>query len=86
MNWIEIVGLAAGIMTASSLVPQVIKTLKEKKAAEISIGMLTTLMIGLATWIVYGILRKDMPIILTNCFSLLMNITLLVLRLKYSRK
>jgi MtN3 and saliva related transmembrane protein len=86
MNWIEIVGLAAGIMTASSLVPQVIKTLKEKKAAEISIGMLTTLMIGLATWIVYGILRKDMPIILTNCISLLMNITLLVLRLKYSRK
>lgn len=86
MNWTQVVGLFAGICTASSLLPQLIKTVKEKKVDEISKGMLIVLMTGVATWVVYGVLRDDMPIIITNSFSLLLNITMLVLRFKYSRK
>jgi MtN3 and saliva related transmembrane protein len=85
MNWTQIVGLFAGICTASSLLPQLIKTIKEKKAEDISKGMLFVLMTGVATWIVYGILRDDFPIILTNSFSLLLNITMVFLRFKYNR-
>ena len=86
MNWTPIVGIVAGICTASSLLPQLIKTVKEKKAEEISKAMLFVLMTGLITWIVYGFLRKDLPIILTNSFSLILNITLTFLRFKYGRK
>ena len=32
MNWTQIIGLAAGVLTASSLIPQVVKTWKEKKS------------------------------------------------------
>jgi MtN3 and saliva related transmembrane protein len=85
MNWTQIVGLFAGICTASSLLPQLIKTIKEKKAEDISKGMLFVLMTGVATWIVYGILRDDFPIIITNSFSLLLNITMVFLRFKYNR-
>ena len=80
------IGLFAGICTSASLLPQLIKTFKEKKAEEISKIMLFVLLVGVATWVVYGILRKDMPIVLTNSFSLLLNIILIVLRYKYSRK
>jgi MtN3 and saliva related transmembrane protein len=86
MDTTQIVGIVAGILTASSLLPQVIKTLKEKKAAEVSKGMLLTLMSGVALWIYYGILREDMPIIVTNCFSLTVNIAMMVLRVKYGDK
>jgi MtN3 and saliva related transmembrane protein len=86
MNWTQVIGLFAGICTSSSLLPQLIKTIKEKKAEEISKLMLFVLMTGVATWIVYGVLKKDLPIILTNAFSLLLNIALIVLRFKYSRK
>lgn len=86
MDLTQIVGLFAGICTASSLLPQLIKTIKEKKADEISKGMLVVLMTGVATWIVYGFMRDDLPIIITNSFSLLLNIVMLVLRIKYSRK
>ena len=86
MNWTQIVGLFAGICTASSLLPQLIKTIKEKKADAISKGMLFILMTGVSTWVVYGILRNDLPIIITNAFSLLLNIIMIFLRLKYSRK
>jgi MtN3 and saliva related transmembrane protein len=85
MNWTQVVGLFAGICTASSLLPQLIKTIKEKKAEDISKAMLFVLMTGVATWVVYGILRNDMPIIITNAFSLLLNITMIVLRYRYNR-
>jgi MtN3 and saliva related transmembrane protein len=86
MNATQILGLAAGICTATSLLPQVIKTLKEKKAEDVSIIMLLVLQAGLILWIIYGIKRNDFPIIITNCFSLLVNITMVILRIKYSRK
>lgn len=85
MNWTETIGLAAGVCTAISLVPQVIKTIKEKEAEDVSLTMLLVLGIGLALWIVYGIKRNDLPIIATNSFSLLVNITMVILRLKYKK-
>lgn len=85
MNWTQAIGLFAGICTSSSLLPQLVKTIKEKRVEEISKLMLFVLMTGVATWVVYGILRNDLPIIITNSFSLLLNIILIVLRFKYSR-
>ena len=85
-NYIQIVGIIAGIFTAASLIPQLIKTFKTKKGEEISIVMLITLLCGIATWIYYGILRKDLPIIVTNSFSFLLNIILVVLKGKYKKR
>ena len=85
MDWTPIIGLAAGICTATSLLPQVIKTIKEKKAEEVSLVMLFVLAVGISLWIVYGIKKNDLPIIVTNSFSLLVNITMVVLRIKYKR-
>lgn len=81
----KIIGLAAGILTASSLIPQVIKTFREKKAEDVSLVMLFVLQAGLILWIIYGIKRDDMPIMATNCFSLLVNITMVVLRIRYRK-
>lgn len=70
-------------MTASSLLPQLIKTIKEKKAEDVSIGMLLVLQAGVIMWIVYGFMRDDLPIIVTNCFSLALNIAMTFVRMKY---
>jgi len=86
MDWTQIIGLSAGILTASSLIPQVIKTLKEKKAEEVSLIMLFVLQAGLVLWIIYGFKKDDLPIIITNCFSLLVNIVMVVLRIRYRKK
>ncbi|MEO6453680.1 MAG: SemiSWEET transporter [Ginsengibacter sp.] len=84
-NYIQLVGTIAGIFTALSLMPQLIKTFKKKEAEEISLGMLLTLMCGIGLWIYYGILRNDFPIIITNSFSFLLNMLLVVLRWKYKK-
>lgn len=83
MDMLEITGLAAGVLTAGSMIPQVIKSWKEKKAEDVSLVMLIVLLAGIVLWIYYGIRKNDLPIIATNSFSLLVNITMTVLRIKF---
>lgn len=85
MEMTQLIGLAAGVLTASSMLPQVFKSWKEKKADDISLKMLIVLISGIVLWIVYGIQKDDFPIIATNCFSLLVNTVMIVLRIKFKR-
>ncbi|MGZ5245711.1 MAG: SemiSWEET transporter [Flavitalea sp.] len=79
----QVIGMAAGILTSASMIPQVIKMIQEKKAAQVSIVMILILMAGISLWIWYGVMKSDYPIIITNAFSLFINIILIILRIKY---
>lgn len=82
----EMIGIVAGIFTGVSLLPQLIKLIRERKPQDISWLMLTALLIGLSLWVVYGIRKQDWPIIATNSFSLLVNCCLLVLNFYYRKR
>lgn len=71
------IGIIAGILTSISMVPQLIKVIKEKDVANLSPIMITILLGGVSMWVVYGVLLKEWPIILSNAFSVLVNATLL---------
>jgi len=77
------IGIGAGALTSASLLPQFFKIKKDKKAENISIAYLITLLSGLSLWVVYGFLRKDIPVIATNIFSVIVNISIIFLSLKY---
>lgn len=79
----QLIGIAAGVLTSTSMLPQLIKLAREKKADAISAVMLIVLISGLSLWTYYGILREDWPLIITNAFALLVNGTMLVLRQLY---
>jgi MtN3 and saliva related transmembrane protein len=82
-NW---VGIVAGVFTAVSLLPQLIKLIRNKKAEDLSLFYLVILFCGLCLWIWYGFLKTDLPIITTNIFSLLVNTAIIVLGIKYKNK
>lgn len=82
----QIIGISAGVLTSTSMLPQLLKLVKEKKADAISPVMLIILISGLTLWTVYGILRSDWPIIITNAFAWLVNAVLLIMRQIYKRK
>lgn len=81
----EIVGISAGICTAVSLLPQLVKLIRNKKAEDISLIYLFVLLAGLMLWIWYGWLREDVPVMATNTFSLLLNLVIIVLGIKYKK-
>jgi MtN3 and saliva related transmembrane protein len=77
------IGIGAGICTAISMLPQLNKIIREKKAGDISYVMLIILLVGLAAWAWYGFLKNDYPIIITNSFSFLVNSLILFFTFKY---
>lgn len=83
---IQWIGIAAGVCTAVSLIPQIVKIVKEKKSEDISFLYLSVLLLGLCLWIVYGILRKDIPVIATNVVSVIINLTTVFVGWKYRKK
>ncbi|MBC7746261.1 MAG: lipid-A-disaccharide synthase N-terminal domain-containing protein [Flavobacterium sp.] len=82
---IPIIGLAAGVLTSASLLPQLIKTLKTKEAEDVSPYMFWMLVIGTSLWTYYGILRDDLPLTIFNAFSVTLNILMLVLRKRFKK-
>jgi MtN3 and saliva related transmembrane protein len=85
-EWTVYIGIGAGVFTAISLIPQLVKIIREKKAEDISITMLVVLLAGVALWVVYGLLKKDYPIIITNSFSFLVNILTILFGSIYKQK
>lgn len=83
MEFIEGLGLAAGICTSSSVIPQLVTTIKKKKASEVSTVMFIVLITGSALWVYYGFEKKDIPIVSTNIFTICLNIAMLILKYKY---
>jgi MtN3 and saliva related transmembrane protein len=53
-----IIGIIAGVLTGVSLLPQLVKIIKKKKADGISYSLLPVLLAGLAGWICYIIFKK----------------------------
>jgi MtN3 and saliva related transmembrane protein len=86
MNYIDIIGLFAGGCITLSTIPQIIKVWKTKKVKEISLRMFSILTFGIAVWIVYGILKKDFPIILTNSISFILNLIMVYFIIYYEKE
>ena len=80
------IGIGAGICTALSLLPQLFKIVRDKKANDISYFMLFILLTGIGGWIWYGVLKEDYPIIITNAFSFLVNLLVIGVSIKYKNK
>ena len=85
MDSITLVGIGASILTASSLIPQFVKLLRERNSDHVSILMLTMLLAGLALWIYYGFLKEDWIIVASNSFAALINMATFVLTLHFKR-
>ncbi len=85
LDFTTVIGFVAGILTSVSMLPQVIKTFKEKKVEDVSVLMLLVLIAGISLWIWYGIKKEDYPILVTNCISLAINGSMLYLRQCYKK-
>lgn len=82
-EWISLLGLAAGVCTTGSFIPQVVKSWKTKETKDLSFAMLILLVVGIGLWLTYGILTDDTPIILANAVSFVLTLSLLAAKIRY---
>lgn len=83
MNSIQILGLVAGSLTTAAFFPQVLKTYKSRSAKDLSLGMFSLFCLGVALWLIYGFIVKDIPVIAANVLTLMLASTLLFFKLRF---
>ena len=77
------IGLLAGLLTTVSLVPQVLKIWKSRSAKDVSLKMFAAFSVGVALWLAYGLLQKELPMILWNGVSLILATAILAMKLRF---
>jgi MtN3 and saliva related transmembrane protein len=76
------IGLLAGTLTTIAFLPQALKTWRTRSTHDISLLMFVIFVTGVGIWIVYGIIRGDMPVILTNVATLLLAGMILIFKIR----
>lgn len=85
MVWADFMGQAAGMLISVSFIPQLIRVYKLKSAYEISTTFTSMLLLGLLSWIVYGIYFRLVPIILWDSIAFIQVLILLIFKIKFGR-
>jgi len=80
---VKIIGLAAAGCTTLSFLPQAIKTIKTKQTEDLSLGMYSFFTLGVSLWLTYGIIIKDLPVILANSITLVFTLIILIMKIIY---
>ena len=83
MNFVDTLGLAAGFLTTVAYVPQVVKIWRSKSARDVSLRTFIALTVGIAAWLVYGIAKHDLPLVLWNAVTLVLAGAILAMKVKY---
>jgi MtN3 and saliva related transmembrane protein len=86
MEGMQVLGFAAGILTSGAMLPQLIKTWKTKEVEQLSVKTYIVYIVGFGMWITYGFLKSDVPIIVTNFFSVVQAAFMIFMKLKYDKK
>ena len=82
---VEIFGYIAAILTTAAFLPQLIKTLKTKKAEDVSLVTLIMFIVGVLCWIIYGYKISSIPILLANLITLILNLLILISKIYFSK-
>lgn len=80
---VDLIGYFAAACTTLSFLPQLLRVLKLRSAREISLGMFLVFSLGTALWLTYGMSIHSWPVIVANAVTLVLSISILVLKLRY---
>lgn len=77
------VGYLASCLSVLGFVPQVVKAWRTRSTSDVSAGMFVLLASGCVAWIAYGLLRTDIPVVVTNVVILVLTLTMIGLKARY---
>jgi MtN3 and saliva related transmembrane protein len=83
MNLTDLIGTLAAILTTASFLPQAWHTFRTKDVSGISLGMYSVFTIGVACWLVYGLLLGAWPVVIANSITLALASAILFMKLRY---
>lgn len=82
----ETLGFMAAFCTTAAFIPQLVRVLRLRSAREISLPTFLLFSIGVFLWLLYGIYTGSKPVIASNGVTLVLSLSILVLKLRYDRR
>jgi MtN3 and saliva related transmembrane protein len=79
----ELVGYCAATLTTLSFLPQAWLTFRTRDVRGISLGMYSVFTIGVALWLLYGVMMGAWPIVAANAVTLALASVILAMKLRY---
>jgi MtN3 and saliva related transmembrane protein len=79
----EWIGYFAASLTTCSFVPQAWLTFRTKDVRGVSLGMYSVFTVGVALWLLYGLMMGAWPIVLANGLTLALASVILCMKLRY---
>ena len=83
MNTTNIIGYFAAFLTTVAFLPQAIHSWKTRDLSGISLPMYSMFSLGVACWLVYGLMINSWPVIIANAITLLLACAVLLLKLMH---
>tara|TARA_B100001094_G_C18064533_1_gene736769 strand:+ start:715 stop:981 length:267 start_codon:yes stop_codon:yes gene_type:complete len=79
---IELIGLLAAILTTTAFIPQVYKVIKTKSVKGLSLTTYLIFTTGVMFWLIYGLLKSSISMIIGNGITFLLAFSILYYILK----
>ena len=83
MNLITLIGLAAAAMTTFAFLPQAVKSWRSRRTDNLSLPMYLVMATGIALWLIYGLIIRDIPLIFANSISFIFVSSILYLKIRH---
>jgi MtN3 and saliva related transmembrane protein len=83
MSTTLLIGFLASFLITIAQIPQLLKIIKTKNTAGLSMTTCLVLLAGCLLWLVYGILMVDMPLIMCNSIVAVVMIVMSYYKFKY---
>jgi MtN3 and saliva related transmembrane protein len=81
MDFVALIGGAAAVVSVVSFVPQAMKAVLSRDLNGISAKGYTLTTAAFALWLIYGILLRQWPLMLSNAICLALSALILVMKL-----
>ncbi len=82
---VEAIGFVAALCTTAAYVPQLVRIVRLRSARDISLPTFLMMCVGVFLWLLYGLYTGSKPVIASNGVTLVLSLSILVLKLRYDR-
>ncbi len=83
MALLDYTGYLAALCTTGAYVPQVLRVWRTRSTKDISLRTFALLVTGLVLWLVYGVWRGEVPLVLANGVTLALAGTILYFKIRH---
>ena len=86
MDWTEVVGHIGSALSSITFMPQVYQAWKTKSVGDLSLTMMLIVFLSTIIWLIYGIGRDLMPVIICNGVICLLSLVLIYFKFSFKKR